>query len=196
MPNKLTDTEIKKGLECKSEEMICAVVGKDNNTYFITNQVVLDLINRQEGEKSALIEHLKKSRRQLKTANEKTTTTILHLQTFLAEQKAENESLKAEVERLKNLTLEKCCDNCVHEEKTLQADPCCECFNYRNFTPKNYLKQIKAEAYKEFANRLTDKIMDNIDRSLDNPNGNDYVITDVYETIDNLLNELVGDKNV
>ena len=54
-------------------------------------------------------------------------------------------------------------------------------------------RMTKAEAYKEFANRLTDKIMDNIDRGLDNPNGNDYVITDVYETIDNLLNELVGD---
>ena len=43
-------------------------------------------------------------------------------------------------------------------------------------------KTAKAEAYKEFAERLTDKI------------GFNSSMIDVYEELDNLLKELVGDK--
>ena len=54
-------------------------------------------------------------------------------------------------------------------------------------------RTIKAEAYKEFAERLTDRIADHLDQSLDNPDGNNYFITDVYTDIDKLLKELVGE---
>lgn len=54
--------------------------------------------------------------------------------------------------------------------------------------------EIKAEAYKEFAERLKDIIADHLDQSLDNPGGNNYFITDVYTDIDNLLKEKERDK--
>ena len=57
------------------------------------------------------------------------------------------------------------------------------------------IEQIKAEAIKEFAKRLTDTILDKSDRSLDNPNGNDYFISDVIEDIDNLVKEMVGEND-
>ena len=96
---------------------------------------------------------------------------------------------KAENERLKSLMPEKRCDNCIHEEKSLQASPCCECFNYRNFAPKNFLKLIKAEAIKEFAERLKEK-----SKQGKGYLGNVYHSVDVAE-IDNLLKEKVGENN-
>ena len=54
--------------------------------------------------------------------------------------------------------------------------------------------KIRAVAIKEFAERLRDRICDSIERSLDNPNGNDYYITDVYTDIDNLVKEMTGGK--
>ena len=95
---------------------------------------------------------------------------------------------QAEIERLKNLTSEKCCDNCIHEEKSLQASPCCECFGYMNFAPKNLLKLIKAKAYIEFLNKFISQ--------LDNPYiqraGKEYV--DFIKAIaDNTCKELVGE---
>ena len=56
------------------------------------------------------------------------------------------------------------------------------------------LKTAKSEAIKEFAERLTDKICENVNKSLDNPNGYDYYPMDVYADIDNLLKEMVGDS--
>lgn len=76
MPNKLTDTEIKKALEC---------VLQSNNGLDKNNAIVaLDLINRQEGE------------------NEKNENIIRVADKTIATLQAENESLKAEVERLNN----------------------------------------------------------------------------------------------
>lgn len=54
-------------------------------------------------------------------------------------------------------------------------------------------KQIKSEARKEYAERLTDEICDSIERSMDNPDGCNYVITDVYKDIENLLKEMDGE---
>ena len=56
-----------------------------------------------------------------------------------------------------------------------------------------YCKEIekaKSEAYKEFAEELTNRIMNAIEQSLNNPNGNNYYLTDVYEDIDKILKEL------
>ena len=106
---------------------------------------------------------------------------------IIQKQQEELQSLQAENERLKvnNLTLEKCCENCIYEEKALQAQPCCECFSFRNFTPKDFLKLIKAEAYKEFADKLKPEFKNLI-------SCNEGF---VYHIIDNLLKELVGEEN-
>ena len=66
----------------------------------------------------------------------------------------------------------------------------------RELTRVVYDKEIaeaKAEAIKDFAERLTDRIMDSIEQSLNNPDGNNYFITDVYTDIDNLVKEMVGE---
>lgn len=55
-------------------------------------------------------------------------------------------------------------------------------------------QNAKSEVIKEFAERLTDIICDNLNRSLDNPNGNDYFITDVYTTINNLVKEITEEN--
>ncbi len=102
--------------------------------------------------------------------------------------------LEAENERLKenNLTLEKCCDNCIYEEKTLQAQPCCECFSYRNFTPKDFLKLIKAEAYKECVEKVKEILDDYFIGSADDDLNNLLKVL-VDDDIDNLLKELIGE---
>ena len=48
----------------------------------------------------------------------------------------------------------------------------------------------KTEAIKEFAERLSARICDNIEQSDNNPDGDNYFITDVYKTIDNLVKEM------
>ena len=52
------------------------------------------------------------------------------------------------------------------------------------------LETAKSEAIKEFAERLTDRICENVNRSLDNPDGNNYYPIDVYKDIDNLAKEM------
>ena len=87
--------------------------------------------------------------------------------------------LQAENEKLKDFASSKCedCAGCTSWK--------CDCANIE--------AQAKAEAYKEFAERLQDRIADHLDQSLDNPDGNNYFITDVYTDIDNLLKEM-GDE--
>ena len=64
--------------------------------------------------------------------------------------------------------------------------------NARNSELNALNKTASIDAIKSFAERLTDTILDKSDRSLDNPNGNDYFISDVIEDIDNLVKELTG----
>lgn len=59
---------------------------------------------------------------------------------------------------------------------------------------EHYLLEAKSEAIKEFAEKLTNRICENVNRSLDNPDGNNYFITDVYEDIDNLVKEMTEGK--
>jgi hypothetical protein len=56
------------------------------------------------------------------------------------------------------------------------------------------IQKAKAEAIKEFAERLTDRICENVNRSLDNPNGNNYYPIDVYNDIDNLVKEMTENE--
>lgn len=50
------------------------------------------------------------------------------------------------------------------------------------------------DGIKEFAERFTNRICEKLDQSLDNPNGNNYYITDVYTDIDNLVEEMTERK--
>lgn len=52
------------------------------------------------------------------------------------------------------------------------------------------VERTKSEAIKEFTERLTDRICENVNRSLDNPDGNNYYPIDVYKDIDNLVKEM------
>ena len=174
MPDKLTDNEIIKALKELLEIMLC----EGDLQRSATISKALDLINRLQAEKQNLEIELKAMRG---AAN----------------------SYKAENERLKNLTLEKCCDNCIHEEKTLQASPCCECFGHRNFVPKNLLKLIKAEARKEFAERLKEIMCQDNEiyiacaknmLSKDFQRGYEEKYDDVIKHIDNLSKEMESEK--
>ena len=126
MPDKLTDAEVKKALEC---------VLQSNNGLDKNNAIVaLDLINRLEGE------------------NKKNETIIRFADKTI-------ESLKAEVERLK-----------ANEEMAEgYADALVE--------------MTKAEAYKEFAEKIKEKT-----KWL-------FSSVSINNEVDNLLNELVGDDN-
>ena len=92
MPDKLTDAEVKKALECCSEPYCndnqCPLYKNTINTKDCITQLstnALDLINRLEGE------------------NKKNENIIRIADKTIATLDAENESLKAEVERLKKV---------------------------------------------------------------------------------------------
>lgn len=80
---------------------------------------------------------------------------------------------KAEIERLKE------CPKCVYEYDGEITEYCVQgpCSNFKT------VEQIKAEAYKEFAERLKNKI-------IDTPFG----INCTIDMVDNLLKEMVGEK--
>lgn len=50
--------------------------------------------------------------------------------------------------------------------------------------------KAKTEAIKEFAERLSAIICDKIEQSMNNPDGDNYFITDVYTTIEDLAKEM------
>jgi hypothetical protein len=54
--------------------------------------------------------------------------------------------------------------------------------------------EVRAEAIKEFAERLTNRIMDKLDASDNAPDGDFYFITDVYTDIDDLVKEMTEEK--
>lgn len=146
----MTDNEIKKALECCCKNNNCEGCPLDYLTF--SSQCAselaiksLDLINRLQAEKEALI-------------NGQET-----LQKYLAEQKAENDTLKNVI---KNSFLEKA---------GLDIDP---------------LAEIKAEAYKEFADLSIKRICEEV--SAPTPSES-YIVEKCNLTIDNLSQELVGE---
>ena len=154
MPDKLTDAEVKKALECCSTYhdvsscQNCPLDGKCEPN--LLEQYALDLINR--------LEH--RIHQQEKTIMEIQNANLIDFKGTIANYKAENESLKAEVERLKEVN--------------------------DSFTDIGKLySEIKAEAYREFADRLKDE-SEHFELEKEN-----FVSE---EQIDNLLNELAGDK--
>ena len=93
----MTDNEIIKALECRKEDMICAVVDEDNRTHFVTNENVLDLINRQKAE----IERLERQSNRLGAVIDSLRENICSLSEGLETARAE--AIKEFVERLKKL---------------------------------------------------------------------------------------------
>ena len=162
MPNKLTDAEVKKALKeyIEFEDF-------EYTEYTIIRLDVLknalDLINHREGEK------------------EKNENIIRIADKTIATLQAENESLKAEVERLKREL------NLVIENSLSTRFPHCVLCDDTAILTKNlegydkFIADIKAEAYKEFAERLREKT-----KWL-------FSSVSINNEIDNLLNELVSD---
>ncbi len=92
----MTESEIMKALECRNEDIICAVTDKDNNTYFVYNRDVIDLINRKNADIERLITCRKEEVEKLVFATDK----------VIAE--ARSEAIKELAERVKSvLSLEK-----------------------------------------------------------------------------------------
>lgn len=67
--------------------------------------------------------------------------------------------------------------------------------SYEIYEESSGLKWAKSEAINKFAERLTDRIADAMDRSHDNPNGSNYDLTDVFDTIHNLVKEMTEGSN-
>lgn len=90
---------------------------------------------------------------------------------------------KTEIERLKE------CPKCVYEYDGEITEYCVQgpCSNFKT------VEQVKDEAYKEFAERLKEKISDCHIVSDGEYCGFDC--GDIYECIDNILKEMVGDDN-
>lgn len=176
MPDKLTDAEIKKALECLEKDTNCgdcAVIKQCKGDCVFTKS--LDLINRLEGE------------------NEKNENIIKIADKTIATLNAENESLKAEVERLQNAYKQ-----CAWERDIFAEDMKEEIKKDCSYLMLD-IKTIKAEACKEFAERLKNEIIGDTAYGCDTNQHSGYYdyqikIGDIPEYINNLLNELVGDK--
>ena len=182
MPNKLTDAEVKKALECCSEPKgehpcrECPLLYRDGSCTTLLVKSALDLINRQD----AKIEQLEKQHIEddkllndrvqeavnaVSKANQKYVDSLEKAFNDRTAEKQnlefENKELKAEVERLKD-----------YNENLLTA----------NTSLSNEILDVKAEAYKEFAERLKEKYTN---RKLGQWNFEKAFI----KQIDNLLNE-------
>jgi hypothetical protein len=154
MPDKLTDAEIKKALECCSKDDCDNCPNTFGNCYSNLAGYALDLINRQEAE------------------NEKNENIIRIADKTIATLNAENENLKAEVERLL---------------KAIQVQEIM-------LDNQDYAKKrIKAEAYKE----CIEKVKLKSSSCVATKNGivvagsRTYTVSEI--NLANLLNELVGD---
>lgn len=153
MPNKLTDAEIKKALECCSTYhdvsscKNCPLDGKCEPN--VLEQYALDLINRYE---------------------------------------AENESLKAEVERLKNAYKQ-----CAWERDIFAEDMKEEIKKDCSYLMLD-IKTIKAEAYKEFGNKL-ERAFSKSESQMPNSEVVKQTVQICRNAIRIVINELVGDKS-
>lgn len=221
MPNKLTDAEVKKALECCGKDDCDNCPNTFGNCYSNLAGYTLDLINRQEGEiekNENIIRVADKTIETLNAENEvlkRRNTTLeklaehrkkaifervernLELRKELKTANAENENLKAEVERLqKSIELMKGA-KCVYsyDGETLEyctTSPC---------PISKTVDQIKAEAYKEFADKTNEKIekaRQKYQRLCKEQGEQEDEVMNIHfngiiKLVNNLLNELVGD---
>ena len=170
MPNKLTDSEIKKALE----EWIKNYEGTYGNFRNLGN--ALDLINRQEAEialSQRRIATLEKLAEHRKKAIFERVAKNLEIRKDLETANAENESLKAEVDDLKR------------ELKTEENTS--ELYHRCIVGQREKLETVKAEAYKECIEKVKEELK-NIAK-IDWQGGYYYLVGTAF--FDNLLNELV-----
>ena len=180
-----TDEQIKKALECCRGKGCKECPFRCGNAVCISNlmKAILDLIERQEAEKSELqlkiancnakIEALKEENEQLQTDNFNANMNLEHVQ--------------AEIERLKE-----------YEEIRPTGCPNCSRGNFSNSKFCSHCgtqlqgkkKDVRAEAIKEFAERLNEKAY-----YCEKKDGKDNFVVDEM-VIDNLVREMVGESNV
>lgn len=174
MPNNnLTDAEIKKALECyihkvKEKCELCDYKNSEVCDICICNnfKTTLDLINRQEEQ--------------------------------IATQQAEIERLNKEVDRLSQCVLYKNAELDEYEKIKTTIDEFWEILLTLSLFKRKEkptleefaeaIQEIKAEAYKEFANWQEIKLANN-------PNISTVALQSIIKTNDNLLKELVGENN-
>ena len=179
MPDKLTDKEIVKALECVPSDVVCNV-GED----YITVTDILDLINRQQAENEKNENIIRLADKTIETANAeiKRLSTLAELGNMRANdyRAMRDRALKAEkeVERLKEFATSKCedCAGCTSWK--------CDCAN------------VERVAYEKCIEKVEKIICDNTypDFDKDGKAVNIWKAKEGYNAIDNLLKELVGDK--
>lgn len=162
MPDKLTDNEIKKALEiCASDNLGCedGCPYVSNSDFCSLKKDTIELINRLELKNY----QLEKQVSEIQNAN------LIDFKATIENYKAENKSLKAEVERLAD---------------SLKL--------YRNYNPA--IRHARKEAYKECIEKVEQIICDNTYPDFDiNHKAVNIWKAEAYKKINNLLNELVGD---
>ena len=94
--------------------------------------------------------------------------------------------LQEENERLKG---NRHCSTCKHSDLRADQQPCVICAGYNKYEPSLNRNNIKAEAYKEFAEMLKERAY--LDSGI---TGFRDLVVDAID-IDNLLNELVGEAD-
>ena len=163
MTDKLTDKEIVKALKILEKDTNCGdcVVKKQCKGDCVFTKS-LDLINRLLGENKGQsimikllkgsIEDYKKSYTNQKAANERLQKSYLRNQEIFAEQSLENERLKAEIERLQNILI--CFMDALGKVRKVDDIDEISLIPLMSELNKQYRAELKAEAYKEFAERL------------------------------------------
>ena len=115
---------------------------------------------------------------------------IAFLKDFINRQQAELEKKDVEIDiliRKKETLKDEVSELRAEVERLQKANESFSCLGM-------LYSEIKAEARKEFAERVTDRISDKLDRSSDNPDGDNYFITDVFADIENLLAEMESER--
>lgn len=107
------------------------------------------------------------------------------------------EELKVEVERLQNILI--CFMGALGKVRKVDDIDEISLIPLMSELNKQYRAELKAEAYKEFAERLKNEIINDTAYACDSTQHSGYYdyqikIGDIPEYIDNLLKELVGDK--
>ena len=179
MPDKLTDAEIVKALECciiKSSCEGCPLKKDISKCLETACKSALDLINRLQAEK----EVLKARIGVYETCNARKDEANRHLE-------AENERLKEEVKKQQGkVKIRELIINKLKTGRNAYIDLMSDSLGYL---------EIKAEAYKECIEKVKEKLrkLPNWICKRENHTNYGFSYDDVFHALDNLLKELVGE---
>ena len=194
MPNNLTDNEIKKALECLAYHKECPE--SDMCPYYMDNGDICDNISLAKNALDLINRKKFRIHKQEKTIMEIQNANLIDFKATIGNYIAENENLKAEVERLKvDIALYKSVKKIVLPDITDKG------IEFKEYEP--LFQKIKAEAYKEFANKSTDKVEKARQKyeRLCKEQGEEMEehmhihFNGIIKIIKDLLNELVGDAD-